>query len=118
MTDPYQRLGARGIQEIKDHPFFKGTDWKALMEGIEQKQITAYQAIAGCDGVFIPVGKDVDATYFPKANDRDADIRHIIEDQMRCSSIKVDKDFQDFDGTCFETLVSINNAAALAAIRR
>lgn len=103
---------------MKDHPFFKGTDWDALLEGIESKQITAYQAIPGCEGVFIPVGKDIDATYFPKANARDDDIRHIIDDQMRCSTIKVDKEFQDFDGTCFQTLQSLTNRAAVDAIRK
>jgi hypothetical protein len=29
---------------------------------------------------FVPIGKDEDAAYFPKANDEDEDIRHIIED--------------------------------------
>lgn len=25
-----KRLGRNGVQEIKDHPFFKGTDWDGL----------------------------------------------------------------------------------------
>jgi hypothetical protein len=29
---------------------------------------------------FIPLGRDIDTVYFPKANDKDDDIRHIIED--------------------------------------
>ena len=28
--DPKKRLGAGGIEEIKDHPFFKGINWKKL----------------------------------------------------------------------------------------
>ena len=34
--DPNQRLGAKGWQEIKDHAFFKGFDWKAL-ESLEME---------------------------------------------------------------------------------
>lgn len=26
--DPKQRLGARGVEEIKNHPWFKGKDYK------------------------------------------------------------------------------------------
>jgi len=47
---------------------------------------------------FIPQGKDVDAMYFPKANMIDEDLREIIDDQMKCQSYKVDKDFNDFEG--------------------
>lgn len=28
--DPQFRLGANGVQEIMDHPYFKGIDWEAL----------------------------------------------------------------------------------------
>ena len=30
--NPNMRLGSKGIQEIKDHPFFESIDWKALSE--------------------------------------------------------------------------------------
>jgi serine/threonine protein kinase len=76
--DPSKRLGSNGIDEIKNHDFFKDMDWNTLMEG---------------PAPFIPLGRDVDTVYFPKANDKDDDIRHIIDDQMKYSSIKVDKDF-------------------------
>jgi serine/threonine-protein kinase RIM15 len=29
--NPSERLGAKGIQEIKDHPFFKGIVWETLL---------------------------------------------------------------------------------------
>ena len=29
--DPSRRLGSKGAQEIKDHPFFDEIDWKKLM---------------------------------------------------------------------------------------
>jgi len=33
MKDPKQRLGSNGLfDEIREHPFFKGIDWKALQE--------------------------------------------------------------------------------------
>jgi serine/threonine protein kinase len=30
IVDPKQRLGARGVEEIKAHPFFSGIDWQKL----------------------------------------------------------------------------------------
>lgn len=30
--DPSKRLGARGIDEIKNHPFFKGIEWDTLLQ--------------------------------------------------------------------------------------
>ena len=30
MSDPSERLGKNGAQEIKAHPFFRGIDWKNL----------------------------------------------------------------------------------------
>ena len=30
--DPKKRLGARGIDEIKDHPFFKSINWEKLYD--------------------------------------------------------------------------------------
>lgn len=30
MTDPQNRLGINGVNEIKAHPFFAGIDWKNL----------------------------------------------------------------------------------------
>ena len=32
MCDADDRLGAKGVQEIKDHPFFRGMDWTALRD--------------------------------------------------------------------------------------
>ena len=32
MCDADDRLGAKGVQEIKDHPFFRGMDWEALRD--------------------------------------------------------------------------------------
>lgn len=30
--DPKKRLGSHSINEVKDHPFFKGIDWAHIME--------------------------------------------------------------------------------------
>ena len=63
--DPKARLGSNGIHEIKNHVFLKDINWDTIMTDIAP---------------FIPLGKDEDAVYFPKANDKDEDIRNIIED--------------------------------------
>lgn len=76
--DPMMRLGSNGIEEIKNHIFFKDFNWDTFMDE---------------PAPFIPLGKDVDTVYFPKANAKDDDIRAIIEDQMKCQSVQVDKDF-------------------------
>ena len=65
--DPFDRLGSDGIDSIKNHKFFKDINWDKLMEE---------------PAPFIPLGKDEDAVYFPKANDKDDDLREIIQDQM------------------------------------
>jgi serine/threonine-protein kinase RIM15 len=48
--DPLKRLGHNGIDEVKNHPFFKKTNWDTLLE-----EPSPY---------FIPIGKDLDAVYF------------------------------------------------------
>lgn len=30
--NPKTRLGAKSIEEVKSHPFFKGIDWNKIME--------------------------------------------------------------------------------------
>ena len=57
--DPTLRLGAQSINEIKNHPFFKGIKFDEIME---------------MDAPFKPLGRDQDTTYFPKANAEDEDI--------------------------------------------
>lgn len=57
LTDGSKRIGTRagGIQEIKDHPFFKGIDWNS---------------IRGYDAPFKPqVTTDLDTKYFDEFDD-------------------------------------------------
>ena len=84
VIDPYQRLGSNGINEIKNHSFFSKTSWDTLMSE---------------PAPFVPIGRDIDTVYFPNANDKDDDIRDIIEDQTNAASLKVDADlFQGWYG--------------------
>ena len=64
--DPRERLGANGVLEVKNHPFFKGIEWNKIME---------------MEAPFKPAGRDQDLTYFPKANDKDEDIALILADK-------------------------------------
>jgi hypothetical protein len=32
ICDPSERLGCRGLFEIKNHPFFRGLDWDRIRE--------------------------------------------------------------------------------------
>ena len=36
VTDPSQRLGANGADEVKAHPFFAGIEWDKVMESKAQ----------------------------------------------------------------------------------
>ena len=101
--EPSKRLGSGGIQEVKDHAFFSGLNWNTIMTE---------------EAPFKPIGRDIDTIYFPKANDKDDDLRHIINDQMHCTSLKIDKDFQDFEGTCYQTLFQINQQKANDAMKK
>ena len=37
---------------------------------------------------------------------------------MKQNSMKVDKDFQDFEGVCYETLANINQQKAKEALKK
>ena len=52
ICEPEHRLGVNGVEEIKSHPFFKGTDWTNIRHTIAP---------------FIPdLSSDVDTTNFDK----------------------------------------------------
>jgi serine/threonine-protein kinase RIM15 len=65
--DPKKRLGSASIDEVKKHPFFKEIDWEHIMD---------------IDAPFKPMGRDQDATYFPKANENDEDLQSILNDKQ------------------------------------
>jgi hypothetical protein len=54
VSEPMDRLGSEGIEEVKSHKFFKTINWETLMQE---------------PAPFIPFGNDLDATYFPKAKE-------------------------------------------------
>ena len=64
------------------------------------------------------IGRDEDAYYFPKANDKDEDIRHIIEDQAKCSQIHGGDDFKKFEDVQYDVLGDYNHLAAQAVLKR
>ena len=58
MCDADDRLGAKGCQEIKDHPFFRGMDWDALRD-----KESKYRP---------KVGDNVDTSRFDKFEEEDS----------------------------------------------
>jgi len=56
--DPNARLGSRGVEEIKQHPFFEGIDWNELLE---RKNATLFKP---------NVQDEEDLTYFATAAGR------------------------------------------------
>ena len=52
---------------------------------------------------FMPIGREKDATYFPKANDNDDDIKDVMQDSVNAvENIDQNQDFRDFDGRNIE----------------
>ena len=58
-------MGAKDIKELKKHKFFAGVDWDKIME---------------IEPPFKPEGKEFDASYFPKAMEKDEEIQAIMND--------------------------------------
>lgn len=64
---------------------------------------------------FVPMGRDTDATYFPKASDQDEDLKLIVNDKKQVNTETV-KDFNNFGGVSYHTLKSINEKEAKRAL--
>jgi serine/threonine kinase 38 len=58
--NPKNRIGSKGIQEIKDHGFFTGIQWEKIMD----------EPVP-----FIPAGREIDTGYFPNANAHDEELK-------------------------------------------
>ncbi len=67
---------------------------------------------------FKPIGKDENTTYFPNANDKDEDLKIIINDQKDKPQKQLVKEFDKFDGVSYGTLKSINAKEAKKAMIR
>ncbi|KAK0546010.1 rim15, signal transduction response regulator [Tilletia horrida] len=68
-TDPQKRLGAKGADEVKQHPFFEGIDWENVAAG---------------EGPFVPHVADPESTdYFDL---RGAAFQEFTEEELRISS--------------------------------
>ncbi|CDW79969.1 kinase superfamily protein isoform 1 [Stylonychia lemnae] len=102
-SDPANRLGAKGINEIKHHPLFSDIDWENLMDS---------------EPPFKPVGRDQDATYFPNATDKDEELKVILNDQPHIHEKQIVQEFNKFDSVSYNALTSINAKEAKKAIIR
>jgi serum/glucocorticoid-regulated kinase 2 len=86
--DPSKRLGANGAEEVKQHPWFTGVDWKCL----ENK---------GYDAPFRPViTSETDLKYF------DTEFTEIEINSMSMSEGGA-KQFKNYDGKKFLSLIFI-----------
>jgi hypothetical protein len=57
---------------------------------------------------FKPVGRDVDANYFPNANDKDEDLKIIINDQRQQDQKESAKEFNKFESVNLNVLQVYN----------
>eukprot|EP00826_Nyctotherus_ovalis_P020507 TRINITY_DN16451_c0_g1_i1.p1 TRINITY_DN16451_c0_g1~~TRINITY_DN16451_c0_g1_i1.p1 ORF type:complete len:171 (-),score=51.21 TRINITY_DN16451_c0_g1_i1:42-554(-) len=89
--DPEKRLGMKGAEEVKAHPFFNGISWAALREN---------------EPPFIPeVADPADASYFPK-------MKFKVTDSSPKDESAVQKQLGfNFDTTNVETLAQKNKDA-------
>ncbi|KAE8214196.1 hypothetical protein CF327_g2370 [Tilletia walkeri] len=70
-TDPQQRLGAKGANEVKAHPFFEGIDWNNVAAG---------------EGPFVPQVTDPESTdYFDL---RGAAFQEFTDEEVRITSTR------------------------------
>eukprot|EP00298_Acanthocystis_sp_HF-20_P015759 c21254_g1_i3.p1 GENE.c21254_g1_i3~~c21254_g1_i3.p1 ORF type:complete len:232 (+),score=76.00 c21254_g1_i3:549-1244(+) len=50
--DPEQRLGAKGAQEIKTHPYFESINWEEMLHRKSQSPLTTYLINAAADKIY------------------------------------------------------------------
>eukprot|EP01090_Pellita_catalonica_P023138 TRINITY_DN930_c0_g3_i1.p1 TRINITY_DN930_c0_g3~~TRINITY_DN930_c0_g3_i1.p1 ORF type:complete len:129 (-),score=28.46 TRINITY_DN930_c0_g3_i1:46-432(-) len=98
--DPAQRLGSKGAQEVKDHPFFKGINWGTLLEQ---------------PGVFVPkLGDLTDTTYFWDRTDlygRPGSSIATTQSYEEISPEDAEKHWDNFSFTNYEVLKNVNKKA-------
>lgn len=76
ISDPNERLGVNGVEEIKAHPFFAGIDWKRIRDK------KAY---------FIPELKsNTDTTYFDTFEEEEP---WITEESLKTKKVRKDANF-------------------------
>ena len=111
--NPRMRLGSKGSEEVKNHPFFKGVKWNSLRED---------------EPPFIPEIENVlDTQYFNQNKANFATIE-LLKDEPRAESRLIDHMpspcskaneesavLDDFEGTMYLTLAGLNKQAAVDA---
>lgn len=103
VRDPRKRLGSKkGVQELKEHPFFAETNWDGLL-----KEIPPWRP---------PPQKDIEVRNFPNSREHDADFKKFLleeglsgGDQLKPSTPRINcREFSKFDNTSFNFLKHIN----------
>lgn len=96
--DPEKRLGSKGVEEIKNHDFFKPIDWDNLRN---------------MEPPFVPtIENEIDTTFFGEAKKFDVKELEDIQNDMD----NYNSNFGHFDSTVFNTLLDINKKEAKKAI--
>ena len=96
-----QRLGSKGVHDVRNHPFFNGIDWDNLDKS---------------DVPFKPeVDNEIDTTFF--TDSKKFDMKELEEIQNDMNNFSNDS-FGHFDSTVIDTLAEINKKEAHKAIMK
>jgi serine/threonine protein kinase len=105
--NPATRLGAAGPQEVKNHPFFKGVNWKNIKNG-KPPQIP-------------DISEESDTKFFDQSKASfsiEEFVRENYDDEQNDWKIKAGEAFGDFNSTIIDSVADLNIQCAQKLIQK